>query len=71
MDILNRILEIMQAVGLALAIIVALVLLLALVLYIRDELWLRRVNRRIRRQGNELSDSKRTEPPDTTEGRPE
>lgn len=71
METLTRILEVMQAVGLALAIIVALVLLLALVLYIRDELWLRRVNRRIRQQRNDLSDPNKTEPPDTIEGRPE
>ena len=71
METLTRILEVMQAVGLALAIIVALVLLLALVFYIRDELWLRRVNRRIRRQRNDLSDPNKIEPPDTTEGRPE
>jgi len=71
METLNRILEVMRAVGLALAIILALVLLLVLVLYIRDELWLRRLNRRIRRQHNDLSDSNKIEPPDITEGRPE
>lgn len=70
METLTRILEVMRAIGLALAIIMALVLLLVLVLYIRDELWLRRLNRRIRRQQNDLSDSKKNEPPDMTEGRP-
>ena len=71
METLIRILEVIRAIGLALAIIMALVLLLVLVLYIRDELWIRRINRRIRRQQNDLSDSKKIEPPDTTKGRPE
>lgn len=47
----------MKAVGLALTIIIALVLMLVLILLIRDEIWLRRLNSRLRQQDNSLSDS--------------